>query len=187
MATEPFSWGEGNRIVRELGREENLASRIAVERNARKWTQLELAREMADIGCPIPQTAISKIEKPQTGGRRAITVDEAIAFAKVFEIPFGELFLPTDMLTSIANARLVEAAYAVLQQRSQTEQRYTEQVAEVAVAAFKDTGFAAQLTEQRQALGPDQKHARTRRKLTTPPGWLNFLDDVFQAIGTMTE
>jgi transcriptional regulator with XRE-family HTH domain len=185
--TEPFAWSEGNRIIETLGSEAHLSTRIARERAAREWSQSELAREMALVGCPIPQTAISKIEKPQKGSLRAITVDEAIAFAKVFDIPFGELFLPTDVLASIANARLMEAAHARVQARANTEREYLDCVHDVALAAFKDPELSRQLDEQWEALGLDPNVRHRKRSGEEGANWREFLGKVRDSIHTMDE
>jgi transcriptional regulator with XRE-family HTH domain len=47
---------------------------------------------MTKAGAPMNQSAIWKIENGKP--RRRITVDEAIAFAKVFEVPLDELLTP---------------------------------------------------------------------------------------------
>lgn len=92
--TYRYQWDEGGRLLKELGREAHLATRIAEELKARGWSQERLAREMTRVGCPVPQSAISKIVKPGRGGPRAITVDEAIALSRVFDIPLEALLLP---------------------------------------------------------------------------------------------
>lgn len=81
-------------LLGDFGSEGHLAAHIATRRKALGWSQDRLADEMAKAGVPIPQSAISKIEKPAAGGRRAITVDEALGFAKVFGVPLDELLLP---------------------------------------------------------------------------------------------
>lgn len=89
-----LTWPEAHKLVTALGREDYLAERIEAERRARGWSQERLAVEMTNAGCPLPQSAISKIEKPARGGRRAITVGEAITFSRVLDIPLVELVLP---------------------------------------------------------------------------------------------
>jgi len=81
-------------LLGDFGSEEHLAAHITARRKALGWSQDRLAEEMARVGVPVPQSAISKIEKPATGGRRAITVDEALGFSKVFGVPLDELLLP---------------------------------------------------------------------------------------------
>jgi transcriptional regulator with XRE-family HTH domain len=185
---ELFTWSEGNRLVRELGSEEHLAARITSERKARKWTQAELASEMTKEGCPLAPTAISKIETPQPGGRRGITVDEAFAFAKVFDIPFAELFLPVDRVLSFSAMRLLSAAEAAVNAKSYAENQhrlaenqYREIVNDVGIAAFKDGALMAALTEQRRSLEADGG-SKTKLGAQRPDGWKAFLGDVFEVI-----
>jgi transcriptional regulator with XRE-family HTH domain len=59
-----------------------VARRIAYERKRRGWSNAELARRMAEAGCPINQSAIQKIEHGNP--RRTISLDEAHALAEVF-------------------------------------------------------------------------------------------------------
>lgn len=75
-------------------REENLAHRIEYEMQGRGWSQERLATEMAAVGHPIHQSAISKIINPKGGKRRTISVDEAVGFARVFETDLESLLLP---------------------------------------------------------------------------------------------
>ncbi|MGI5274138.1 helix-turn-helix domain-containing protein [Nonomuraea sp. CA-218870] len=77
--------------------EENVALRIAWEMRRRGWSQERMAQELTNAGCPTHQSAISKIVNPRPdGSRRAISVDEAIALARVFGIALEELPLPLD-------------------------------------------------------------------------------------------
>jgi transcriptional regulator with XRE-family HTH domain len=68
---------------RDVFAEEHLASNVETLRLARGWTYEGLARRMSDIGCPIDQSAVYKIEKGRP--RRRITVDELVGFSRVFE------------------------------------------------------------------------------------------------------
>ncbi len=95
-----LTWPQAQKLVAALGREAHLARRVETERRRLGWSQETLAREMTKAGCPLPQSAISKIEKPASGGRRAITVEEAIAFSKVFDLPLVELVLPEKAMGS---------------------------------------------------------------------------------------
>jgi transcriptional regulator with XRE-family HTH domain len=75
--------------------EDNLARRIAAEREARGWTYDGLAKRMTDAGCPMNQSALYKIE--QLTPRRRITVDELVAFSRVFGVPVEQLLLPPEI------------------------------------------------------------------------------------------
>ncbi|MFG2001776.1 helix-turn-helix domain-containing protein [Spirillospora sp. NPDC048911] len=76
--------------------EDSLARRIAWEMDVRGWSQERLAKEMTDAGHPFHQSSISKIVKPKDGKRRSISVDDALGFAKVFEVPLDELLIPLE-------------------------------------------------------------------------------------------
>lgn len=77
--------------------EDNLAARIAVEREQRGWTYEGLAKRMSDAGCPLDQSAVYKIEKSKP--RRRIVVDELVAFAQVFGVSVEDLLLPPEIAT----------------------------------------------------------------------------------------
>jgi transcriptional regulator with XRE-family HTH domain len=87
--------------IRGIAGERGLTRRIAYERELREWSPAGLAQRMTEVGCPINQSAIWKIEH-NTPPRR-ITYDEALAFAQVFDIPLDELSVPPEL---IANEQL---------------------------------------------------------------------------------
>ncbi len=89
--------------------EENLARRVAFEREARGWTYEGTAKRMTNIGCPIQSTAIYKIEKGQP--RRRISVDELVAFAKVFDFPVEEMLMPVGAVLNDAAKTYLEGAF----------------------------------------------------------------------------
>lgn len=90
---------------REVLAEDNLARRIAAERDARGWSNDGLAQRMTEAGCAMTGSAIFKIEKGQP--RRRIVVDELVAFAKVFGVAVDNLLLPPEVLLSGHLADLV--------------------------------------------------------------------------------
>lgn len=94
--------GGHERLLQES--EANLARRVEYERKRRGWSQERLAALMAKAGVPVHQSAISKIER--TTDRRAIAVDEALAFARVFEIPVLEMLQPVSAAMSAEVERL---------------------------------------------------------------------------------
>jgi transcriptional regulator with XRE-family HTH domain len=81
--------------LRTLANERNLARRIAFERERRGWSYEGTAARMTAAGFPIQASAIFKIEKGQPP--RRITVDEAVGFAAVFDIPLAELVIDPDV------------------------------------------------------------------------------------------
>src|SRR5690242_1335063 len=76
--------------------EDNLARRVAWEMNQRGWSQERMAKEMTDAGFPLHQSSVSKIVNPKDGKRRAISVDDAIGFARVFGVTVEDLLIPLE-------------------------------------------------------------------------------------------
>jgi transcriptional regulator with XRE-family HTH domain len=144
----PSVWDEASKVVALLGREDHLAARITAEREARGWSQSQLAREMANIGYPIPQTAISKIEHPQRGARRAITVDEAIAFARLFDLTLVDLVLPRDVPKNLAVARDLATGPDALVARDEAELAYEEIAQRLADLWRRDAQWRATLDQE---------------------------------------
>jgi transcriptional regulator with XRE-family HTH domain len=81
---------------RTIGREVNLAERIAVERERLGLTYEGLARLMTEAGCPVDKSAIYRIEKGEP--RRKVSVDELVALMDVFELSFDELMMPMELV-----------------------------------------------------------------------------------------
>lgn len=80
---------------RQIGHESALAARIAFERESRGMSYEGLASRMEQAGCAINGSAIYKIERAEPP--RRITVDEFIAFARVFELPIEDLLRPANV------------------------------------------------------------------------------------------
>jgi transcriptional regulator with XRE-family HTH domain len=152
MARDPFTWSEGNNLINALGREDHLAARITLERKNKGWTQSQLARELAKIegAPPIHQTAISKIENPRNG-RRAISVDEAIAFARVFDIPLGELVLPPESVRHASIMRGLADGQDLLRELWGADERYGNLVQSLAAATAGDAYWAGHLADELEA------------------------------------
>lgn len=90
--------------ARSITGEAEVASRIGYERELRGWSYEQLARRMTDVGCPMNQSAIYKIEKGSP--RRRITVDELVGFAIVFDTTVDQLVLPRWMAEDAQAAKL---------------------------------------------------------------------------------
>lgn len=84
-----------------------VAGRIAQERDRRRWSRERLAAEMADAGCPIPASAVYKIENSDPP--RRITLNEFLAFAAVFDVEPVELLRPAAAPDPARVADLVKA------------------------------------------------------------------------------
>jgi transcriptional regulator with XRE-family HTH domain len=89
---------------RALASERNLARRIEHERGKRGWSYDSLAKRMTEAGYPLQGSAIYKIEKM---GRR-IVADEIVAFAEVFDLDIGELFVPVEVIIDARATELVQ-------------------------------------------------------------------------------
>ena len=72
--------------------EGNVAAHVRFERELRWWSTAELARYVTEAGCPISQSAVWRIESGEP--RRKISVDELVAFSKVFDKQIGDLLQP---------------------------------------------------------------------------------------------
>jgi len=59
-------------------------------REARGYSQGELARRLADVGHPIGQSRVSTIEAPGPDPR-TVGIDQAAAFAEALEVPLEQL------------------------------------------------------------------------------------------------
>src|SRR5690625_1943129 len=81
---------------RSVGAEDNLAERIAYERERRDLSYEALAKLVTEAGCPMQGSAIFKTENEVDGKRRRVTVDEMVALARVFEVPIEDMLRPID-------------------------------------------------------------------------------------------
>lgn len=112
---------------RDVYAERYLAQRIAREREDRGWTYEGLAARMTAAGCPLNQSAIYKIERAEPP--RRITVDELVAYSRVFGLPVESLLLDPDV---DAEARLVELLNtwrALVAERAEVVRDFDERIA----------------------------------------------------------
>lgn len=70
--------------------ERRLGVRLRREREARGWSQQEVANRLADRGISLHMSAIAKIE----AGSRTVRLNEAMALAQVFEVRIEDLASP---------------------------------------------------------------------------------------------
>ena len=71
--------------------EEFLAATIEDLRTREGWSYAELSQRMGEAGCPIERSSLQKIERGQP--RRKITVNELVAFSRVFNVEIPELLV----------------------------------------------------------------------------------------------
>jgi transcriptional regulator with XRE-family HTH domain len=109
---------------RELYAELHVASRVAIEREARGWSYEGLADRLGKVGCPIQPSAIYKIEKARPP--RRITVTELVAFSKVFMLSVEELLVDPATRLSAAAIRLVERFQAIQREYAEAKLREVE-------------------------------------------------------------
>ncbi len=101
--------------------EGNAAARIALEREVRGWSTTELAARMTKAGVPMNQTAVWRIENGTP--RRKITLDEALGFARVFELPLEELMSPPLEGVDIEGRRIVQEAVEAFYETREAQDR----------------------------------------------------------------
>lgn len=82
-------------LTRSLQAEENLARRIAIEREERGMSYQALANAMTDAGCVTGPASIHKTEKANPP--RRVTVSELIALAEVFDTSIDDLLMPVEL------------------------------------------------------------------------------------------
>lgn len=109
---------------RSIDSEAALARRIESERTAADMTYEALSSRMESVGCPIDASALYRIEKGKP--RRRITVDELVAFSRVFGVPVGRLLLPPELAAKKAAGDLWDAREAVLKQIREANDKLDE-------------------------------------------------------------
>ncbi|MBQ6467585.1 MAG: helix-turn-helix transcriptional regulator [Clostridia bacterium] len=68
--------------------DKKIGHNLKVLREKRKMTQEELSAKLQVMGCDITRSALAKIEVAQ----RHIYPDEILAFKKIFNVSFEEIF-----------------------------------------------------------------------------------------------
>lgn len=152
---------------RTIAAEQYLARRIKDERAARGWTLESVAARMKIEGCDIHSSAIYKIETANPP--RRITVDELVAFSRVFDIPLDDLLSDPVLATQKHVASLLEH-YRKLgsqvselrrQQRQLTDEMHDVQAQVIAEA--KDPAVKAAVEAVVAAWLPDDNPNKRRR------------------------
>jgi transcriptional regulator with XRE-family HTH domain len=75
-----------------------MAQNVKTARLRRRWTQRELAEHLAQVGLPVDQGTVAKIES----GKRALSVEDAVALAAALNVALFTLILPNDMNGEVA-------------------------------------------------------------------------------------
>lgn len=138
--------------------EGNAAARVALEREVRGWSTTELADRVTRAGVKMNQTAVWRIENGTP--RRRINLDEALAFARVFELPLEELMAPPLEGLDVNGRRLVQEAVEAFYEAREAQDRLHHAVTGIAdhIRAHPDSARA--LHEQTLRLMSDERDAR---------------------------
>jgi transcriptional regulator with XRE-family HTH domain len=135
---------------RELFAEPFVAARVALERETRGWSYEGLAKRMTDVGCPIQASAIYKIEKATP--RRRITVDELVAFAKVFDLSVEELMVDPAQAMSRQIAQLLERFHALRRSYQANQAMAAKQAAEMQAVRQQLADLVCDYPESKRAV-----------------------------------
>ena len=119
---------------RHVYAEEHLAERIATERQARGWTLEGLAERMSKADCAMSGSAVYKIE--QGTPRRRITVDELVAFSRVFGVPVSDLLTDPELLAARQIAPLLDEWRQNLDQIARLYERNSQIEGQVKTMAY---------------------------------------------------
>ncbi|HME03342.1 MAG TPA: helix-turn-helix domain-containing protein [Solirubrobacteraceae bacterium] len=68
------------------------ARRLREARNARRWTQQDLADAVDKLGAPMDRTVLARLEK----GQREVRLDELVALAAALDVAIVHLILPIE-------------------------------------------------------------------------------------------
>lgn len=82
--------------------QENLARRLAQLRARVPWTAGDVQRALAEVGCVVPRNAALRIEQ----GKRQVTVDELVAFSKIYGKTVEDLLTPVELVGHDAAKRI---------------------------------------------------------------------------------
>jgi transcriptional regulator with XRE-family HTH domain len=114
---------------REVYAESYLADRIASERARQRMSLEGLATRMTKAGCAINQSAIYKIEQGQP--RRRITVDELVAFSRVFGLPLDDLLTDPVLVRAGQIAPLLEEYWQLRVKFAEAGTEYLRRTTEI--------------------------------------------------------
>lgn len=143
----------------QLYSEEHLATRVALEREVRGWSTGELAARMTEAGVPMNQSAIWRIESGTP--RRRINLDEAIGFARVFELPLEEVMSAPQEGLDIEGRRLVQEAVEAFYTARDAQDQLHDALGAVAGYIEKHPECAHGVHEQYRRLTGDERDAHT--------------------------
>lgn len=121
-----------------------VAARVAWERRRRKWSGRTLAERMTEVGCPMDQSAISKLE----GGKRGISVEELVGFALVFQTSAERMLSsPTPEDLGVEIMELLERLHTKRKTLVKASNGVGEVLRELAVTVLDAGHFTPQVLE----------------------------------------
>jgi transcriptional regulator with XRE-family HTH domain len=164
-------------MLRSLENEQNLARRIAYERERAGQSYAGLAKRMEDAGYPMQSSAIFKIEKGDPP--RRITVDELVGFSAVFGVPVSDLLLPPEVVADKAmhaaldqlNAARMEFEHAQAD-LTRTEDQVERELSRLGIklgdvqSGIAEDGHAFVIADISERVALKQPSKRTKRKVT---------------------
>lgn len=138
-----------------LGSDENVATRVKALRTARGWSLAQLAERLAapDIGYVIDRSSVFKIESGDT--KRRVSLREALAFAKAFDVSVDVLYLTDSQVAERELGAAVSKAIDELDAAHRAWSAYADAVdaARALLARVGDrTAAEAELDEVRASL-----------------------------------
>lgn len=152
--TDDMSSGE----VPLLYSEGNVAARVALEREVRGWSTSELADRITRAGVPLNQSAIWRIENGTP--RRRINLDEALGFARVFELPLEELMSPPLEGLGIAERQLIQEAVEAFYARQEATDRLHHATSTLAAHLKSRPDSSRAIHEQCRRLMSEERESR---------------------------
>jgi transcriptional regulator with XRE-family HTH domain len=140
------------RLVERYGAQDSVIERLRSELDARGWSQSELSRRLADLRPPyhLSQGAISRMlayDNP-----REITVDDLLAFVRVFGIPMEEFVLPASITYEVGGWGAYMAAVDKLERLREAQAEYDAAVAQARELVAEHAGLKPRLKWHRERL-----------------------------------
>ncbi|MER6911195.1 helix-turn-helix transcriptional regulator [Streptomyces sp. NPDC000594] len=105
-----------------LSGEENVAVRIKLEREARRWSTNALSDRLNEAGFDMNPSAVWRIENR----KRRINLDEAIGFAEVFGVSLRNLVGPPRLAAKARAMELIDDVVAAHRETQRANHAFTQ-------------------------------------------------------------
>lgn len=147
------------RLVERYGAQDSVVERLRNELESRGWSQSELSRRLADLKPPyhLSQGAISRMlayDNP-----REITVDDLLAFVRVFGIPLEEFVLPAAITYEVGGWGAYMTAVDKLERLREAQAEYEAAVAQARELVEQHAGLKPRLLWHRERLAESDPNA----------------------------